>query len=226
MRVIDILLEAEPVLSNSSDLAKAFAPGQWYNIIAHFASRGGKPISRSTFFQINKAVGGEMGKVLSTAEWNAKASLYKMNAPQQFATWQDIYNYLKPFSDKKATAPDDESKPRPLALATKEPFSQFQTWATGADEFTDRAILRTYIVSLSDAITKKRSEKDSKWNKFLSSRDRVGSSNRYIEDFKKLTKELLDKVSEGATLTKTEVDSKMYAWLNIVDLAISQTKFE
>jgi len=227
MRVLDVLLEAEPVISSSEELAGAFTPGQWYNIIAHFNSRGGKPISRSTFFQINKEVGGKMVRVLSTAEWNAKASLYKMNAPQEFATWQDIYNYLKPFGDKKAAAPaDDVATPRPLALPTKESFAEFQKWATGPEEFTDRATLRSYIVALSDAITKKRSEKDSNWNTFVNSPEYTTTSNRYIEDFKKMTKGLLDKMTGGTSITKKEVDNNMYAWLNTIDQAISQTKFK
>jgi hypothetical protein len=227
MKVLDILLEAEPVISSSEELAKAFTPGQWYNIVAHFNSRGGKPISRSTFFQINKEIGGEMVRVLSTAEWNAKASLYKMNAPQEFATWQDIYNYLKPFGDKKAAAPaDDDSKPRPLAMPTKESFAEFQTWATGPEAFTDRTTLRSYIVTLSDAITKKRSERDSNWNTFVNSPEYTTTSNRYIEDFKKMTKGLLDKMTGGTSITKKEVDNNMYAWLNTIDQAISQTKFK
>lgn len=226
MRVLDILLEAEPAITNSEQLAKAFTPGQWYNIIAHFSSKGGKPISRSTFFQINKDIGGEMNKVLSTAEWNAKASLYKMDAPQEYATWQDIYNYLKPFGDQKAAAPTDDSTPRPLAMPTKESFAEFQTWASGPEAFTDRTTLRSYIVILSDAITKKRSEKDSRWNTFVSSPEYTTSSNRYIEDFKKMTKSLLDKMASGTSVTKKEVDEKMYAWLNTIDLAISQTKFK
>ena len=223
MKVLDILLEA---ISSSEELAKAFLPGEWYNIIAHFASRGNEPISRSTFDQINKDVGGEMNKVLSTAEWNAKASLYKMNAPQQFATWQDIYDYLKPYAPKTAPVSVDKKPPRPLGLPTKESFAEFQTWATGAEKFTDRATLRTYLVVLKNAIEKKRSEKDSKWDTFLTRPEYTSSKNRYVDDFQKLTLAMLDSVSNGTTLTKAQVDSKMYAWLNTIDYAISKTEFK
>jgi hypothetical protein len=134
---------------------------------------------------------------------------------------------LKPFGDKKAAAPaDDDAKPRPLAMPTKESFAEFQTWATGPEEFTDRTTLRSYIVTLSDAITKKRSERDTKWNTFVNSPEYTTTSNRYIEDFKKMTKGLLDKMSGGTSITKKEVDNNMYAWLNTIDQAISQTKFK
>ena len=79
---------------------------------------------------------------------------------------------------------------------------------------------------MSDAITKKRSEKDSNWNTFVNSPEYTTTSNRYIEDFKKMTKGLLDKMTGGTSITKKEVDNNMYAWLNTIDQAISQTKFK
>lgn len=224
MKVLDILLEAEPDIKDSDGLAKAFDPGQWYNIIAHFASKGGKPISTATFSRINNTVGEKMYNIVSPAEWNSKAALYNMHAPQQQASWNDIYNYLKPFADKKAAPPENTpEKPRPLALPSKESFSEFQTWAKGPDEFVDRTVLRNYLVSLSDVISAKRTRQNAQWNNFVNAQGRDNKPNPYIEDFKKMSSAILNQFATDKKIAKQEVDSKFYAWLNTVDLAFEQT---
>jgi hypothetical protein len=222
MKVLDILLEANPNIQSSEDLAKAFNPGQWYNIIAHFTSRGGKPIDNSDFARVNKEVGHQMYRVIDPSSWNFKASLYKMSAPQERPTWNDIYNHLKPFADKTAAPPTSSGeKPRPLALPTKEPFSVFQTWAKGADTFTDRTELRKYMISLTDAITAKR---DSAWSDFLNSPSKKTGKSNYLEDFKKMNSDILNSIATKKSITKQDVDSEFYAWLNTVDLGLAEFK--
>ena len=222
MKVLDILVEAETNLQSSEDLANAFNPGQWYNIIAHFVSRGKDPIDRSKFVTVNKEVGHQMYNVISPVNWNFKASLYKMSAPQERPTWNDIYNHLKPFADIKAAPPKDTGeKPRPLALPSKEPFAVFQTWAKGPENFTDRAELRKYIVSLTDAITAKR---DAEWNDYLNSPNKKTGKSAYLEDFKQMSMELLNSLATLKTIPKEDVDSKFYAWLNTVDQGLKQYK--
>jgi len=222
MKVLDILLEANPNIQSSEDLAKAFNPGQWYNIIAHFTSRGGKPIDNSDFARVNKEVGHQMYRVIDPSSWNFKASLYKMSAPQERPTWNDIYNHLKPFADKTAAPPTSRGeKPRPLALPTKEPFSVFQTWAKGADTFTDRTELRKYMISLTDAITAKR---DSAWSDFLNSPSKKTGKSNYLEDFKKMNSDILNSIATKKSITKQDVDSEFYAWLNTVDLGLAEFK--
>ena len=222
MKVLDILLEATPNIQSSEDLAKAFNPGQWYNIIAHFTSRGGKPIDNSDFARVNKEVGHQMYRVIDPSSWNFKASLYKMSAPQERPTWNDIYNHLKPFADKTAAPPTNSGeKPRPLALPTKEPFSVFQTWAKGPETFTDRTELRQYMILLTDAITAKR---DSAWSDFLNSPSKKTEKSNYVEDFKKMNSDILNSIATKKSITKQTVDSEFYAWLNTVDLGFAEFK--
>jgi hypothetical protein len=222
MKVLDILIEAETNLQSSEDLAKAFKPDQWYNIIAQFMSRGKDPIDRSTFLRVNKEIGQQMYNVTDPSSWNFKASLYKMSAPQERPTWNDIYNHLKPFADQTAAPPkDDSAKPRPLALPSKEPFNVFQTWAKGAETFTDRAELRTYLISLSAAITAKR---DPEWNDFLNSPNKKTGKSAYLEDFKKMNADILNSLTTNRSITKQDVDSKFYAWLNTIDQGLKQYK--
>lgn len=224
MKVLDILFEAEPDIKDSNGLAAAFKPDQWYNIIAHFASKSGKPISTAAYKRINDEVGSKMYNIISPAEWNVKAAKYNMHSQKQFATWNDIYQHLKPHADKKAAAPEDEAdaKPRPLALPTKETFEQFQTWAKGPDEFTDRTTLRNYLVSLSDIISAKRSSQNPEWEGFLNAQRRDGKPNNYIEDFKKMSADILNTFANSNKMAKRDVDSKFYAWLNTVDLGFDQ----
>jgi hypothetical protein len=222
MKVLDILLEAEKNLQSSEDLANAFKPGEWYNIIAHFTSRGGKPIDNSDFARVNKEVGHQMYRVIDPSSWNFKASLYKMSAPQERPTWNDIYNHLKPFADKTAAPPTNSGeKPRPLALPTKEPFSAFQTWAKGAETFTDRTELRQYMISLTNAISAKR---DPEWSDFLNSPNKKTGNLDYIDDFKKMNKDIHNSLATNKSITKQDVDSEYYAWLNTVDRGLTEFK--
>lgn len=222
MKILDVVLEEVKTINSSSDLAKAFSPGQWFNIIAHFAAEGGKPITNSKFDIVNYAIGGKMGNIVSPSEWNRKAVLYKMSTENTNDSWTDIYNHLKPFADKAAPkASEEKPKPRPLALPTGETFEVFQTWARGAESFTDRTELRNYIVSLSKAISVKRGPT---FDRFLNAKGSNNSSNPYYEDFKKMIEELLGSVSASKPISKNDVDSKIYAWLNTVDYALKNTR--
>jgi hypothetical protein len=162
-----------------------------------------------------------MRNVTTPELWNRKASLYNMSSPELNPTWRDIYNHLKPYADQKAAPAIDDVKARPLDLPTKETFSQFQTWARGPDEFTDRDTLKKYIIDLGTAIDAKRTVKDNKWRGWIDSPGRDGKPNPQGDDFTKIATALLTAVAQ-APVTKKKVDNDFYNWLNTADFAFSE----
>jgi hypothetical protein len=227
MNVFDIITEQEPAaatqdktIATMSDLRNAFDDEQWRNIIMHFLKI---PLDRAAStedreYQIDKAnaaIGGKSNP-LSPTSWYSQALNYDVRFPTAPASWQDIYNSLKPHANTKVQL-KAVPQAKPLTTNREETLQDISTWVpVNVKEFTTEPELKDYFKKWFEVLPKKRSEK---WLKVYNTTNNNVNAARRARD-SELNK-LFQQFQQDGKILKKDVDIVLFSLIRTIDTIIS-----
>jgi hypothetical protein len=230
MNVFDIITEQDPAaatqgvtIKSMSDLRKAFTDEQWRNIIMHYLKipldRAASTEDReSQIDKANDAIGGKSNP-LSPTSWYSQALNYDVRFPTAPASWEEIYNFLKPHANTKVQL---KAVPQatPLATSRKETLADISAWVpTGAVEFTKwQGGAFDYIKKWLEVLVEQK--RSGKWAEVYKTVG-AGGTNKVRRARDTIVQSLGDQLEKEGKLLKKDIDIGLFSALRTMDTIVS-----